>query len=536
MSLYDYIKIKRRYTRSINLERDLDVADSIRGYIPTPKAIDFIQRFCEALTSPNSVRAWTLTGVYGTGKSAFAHFLAALCSAKDEKIRSNAIGILNDSGAHINKSLKSINDRGLIKAVATSQREPIAYTLVRALKNGSDKYWEGTRGPKPVILADIEKAFNGITRKKEIDNKHVMSLIRDVSTASKSGLLIIIDELGKNLEYAVQNNSVSDLYILQQIAELPTGIRNPQVFFIGLLHQSFYEYAHGLATTSRSEWAKIQGRFEDIPFSESTDRLFYLIKNAIDYSNAQRLKSSIKKWSVKWEAALAHQDFMSRTSLKEIASIYPLHPIAAVALPILCNKFSQNDRTLFTFLSSDEPYSFKTFLNQSDIPTEKVHTLKLDQLYDYFVNSAGIALSARLHYQRWLEIQGRISEARNLDLDSIMALKVIGVLNLISNAGTLKASRKIVALSLNDDPSESKSDQYWNKIIDSLIRKGFITWRKQYDELRIWEGSDFDIETALSEQTQVPRASLAELLNEFSPLNPIIPKRPERRLYSALVV
>jgi len=525
VSLYDYIKIKRRYTRSINLERDLDVADSVKGYILTPKANDFIQRFCDTLTSPNSVRAWTLTGVYGTGKSAFAHFLAALCSAKDDKIRSNAISILKDSGVLANKSLKSINDRGLIKAVATSQREPIAYTLVRALMNGSEKYWEGVRGTKPGILTDIEKAFNGIMKKKEIDNKHVMSLIRDVSIASKSGLLIIIDELGKNLEYAAQNNSVSDLYILQQIAELPTGISNPQVFFIGLLHQSFYEYAHGLASTSKSEWAKIQGRFEDIPFSESPDRLFYLIKNAIDYSNAQKLKSSIKKWSVKWEGALVQQDFMSRSSLKELASIYPLHPIAAVALPILCNKFSQNDRTLFTFLSSDEPFSFKTFLNRVDIPTEKVNTLKLDQLYDYFVESAGIALSARPHYQRWLEIQGRISDARNLDLDSIKVLKVIGVLNLISNAGALKASGKMVALSLNDVPSESKSEQYWNKIIDSLIKKGFITWRKQYDELRIWEGSDFDIEHALSEQAQVQRSSLAELLNEFYPLSPIIPRR-----------
>lgn len=525
MSLYEYIKIKRRYTRSINLERDLEVADSVKGYILTPKANDFIQHFFDALSLANSVRAWTLTGVYGTGKSAFAHFLAALCSAKDDKIRSNAISIIKEAGGNDRKPLKMMTERGLIKAVATSQREPIAYTLIRALKNGSEKYWSGVRGPKPGILADIEEACNRIAKGKEIENKHVLSLIRDLSIASKSGLLIIIDELGKNLEYAAQNSAVSDLYILQQIAEFPTRVSSPQIFFIGLLHQAFYEYAHGLASTSRSEWAKIQGRFEDIPFSESPDRLFHLIKNAIDYTNAQKLTASIKKWSVKWESALAHQDFMSKSYLKELASIYPLHPFAAVALPILCNKFSQNDRTLFTFLSSDEPYSFKTFLNQTDIPNEKVITLKLDQLYDYFVESGGIALSSRPQYQRWIEIQGRISEARNLDLDSIKVLKTIGVLNLISNTGALKASRKMVALCLHDLPGESNSEQYWYEIIDSLIKKGFVSWRKQYDELRIWEGSDFDIELALSDQAQVQRASLTELLNEFYPLSPAIPRR-----------
>jgi hypothetical protein len=166
LSLYEYIKIKRRYTRSINLERDLEVADSVKGYILTPKANDFIQRFFDALSLPNSVRAWTLTGVYGTGKSAFAHFLAALCSAKDDKIRLNAISILKEAGGNYRKPLKLMTERGLIKAVVTSQREPIAYTLIRALKNGSEKYWDGVRGPKPMILADIEDACNRIAKGK----------------------------------------------------------------------------------------------------------------------------------------------------------------------------------------------------------------------------------------------------------------------------------------------------------------------------------------------------------------------------------
>jgi hypothetical protein len=203
--------------------------------------------------------------------------------------------------------------------------------------------------------------------------------------------------------------------------------------------------------------------------------------------------------------------------LKEIASIYPLHPIAAVALPILCNKFSQNDRTLFTFLSSDEPYSFKTFLNQTDISNEKIITLKLDHLYDYFVESGGIALSGRPQYQRWIEIQGRISEARNLDLDSIKVLKAIGVLNLISNTGALKASRKMVALCLHDLPSESNTEQYWNEIIDSLIKKGFVSWRKQYDELRIWEGSDFDIEQHSQSKLTYRETRWRSFLMSFTP-------------------
>ncbi len=74
----DVISLRRRYTRSINLERDLTVVDSVLGYIPTSWAISACERIIHALTTRNSIRAWTITGVYGTGKSAFAHFLSAL--------------------------------------------------------------------------------------------------------------------------------------------------------------------------------------------------------------------------------------------------------------------------------------------------------------------------------------------------------------------------------------------------------------------------------------------------------------------------
>ena len=518
--LHDYIKIKRRYTRSVNLERDIEVADSVNGYVLTPKSEELIHRFFEALTSPNAVRAWTLTGVYGTGKSAFAHFLTALCSAKDEKIRLNAAHILRQAGSPAVRTNRNIADRGLIKAVATAQREPVSHTLVRALWNGGYKYWGSVRGVKPNVLADLEAAHDAVEKGKQIDDRHVLSLVKALGAASKAGLLIIVDELGKNLEYAAQHQAGSDLYILQQIAELPSGEGKPCIFFIGLLHQAFYEYSHGLASSTRSEWSKIQGRFEDIPFSESTDRILHIMKHAIDYTDEHHLKSKIRKWSTEWESVLQSQDIASRGTFKNLSSVYPMHPVTAAALPILCNKFSQNDRTLFTFLSSDEPHSFKTFLKTTVLPSDDFATLKIDQLYDYFIESAGMASSSRPQYQRWLEIQGRITEAKNLDSDEIRTLKAIGVLNLIS--GSLKASRELVKLALNDTPGNHKKNN-WDEVIDVLVRKNFITPRR--DELRIWEGSDFDFEQALSDQSQAHKHSLSDLLSLYYPIKPLMPRR-----------
>ena len=90
-------------------------------------------------------------------------------------------------------------------------------------------------------------------------------------TASKTDVLLIIDELGKNLEFAAHNPGSDDLYLLQQLAELPR--KSNQVYIIGLLHQTFAEYSQRLASVEKNEWAKIQGRFEDIPFTESTEQM-----------------------------------------------------------------------------------------------------------------------------------------------------------------------------------------------------------------------------------------------------------------------
>lgn len=71
--LSNYFTLERRYSRSINLERDFDDIEALNGYILTDKAVDILGRVLRGLTTENNSNCWTLTGVYGTGKSAFAH-------------------------------------------------------------------------------------------------------------------------------------------------------------------------------------------------------------------------------------------------------------------------------------------------------------------------------------------------------------------------------------------------------------------------------------------------------------------------------
>ena len=529
-TLSQYFSLNRRYARSINLERDLELADAVEGYILTGRAVDAMQRMLPAFTKANSQRAWTLTGVYGTGKSAFAHFWAALCAAETSPLRQKALAIaaggLGRDSAEF-QELAALPKRGFVLAIGTAQREPLSHTIVRALIRGAEIFWRKSR--KPVIFADLVDLDSAIAAGQTIDERQIPRLIQAVAQAAKTDLLLMIDELGKTLEFAAQHQGVADLYLLQQIAELPRKAPY-QVYLIGVLHQSFSDYGERLASTERKEWAKIQGRFEHIPFTESPEQMARLIGQAIDHSQAAVLEPSIRRRAALWFKHLVRHLELSDLSAAVFADAYPLHPLTSLVLPQICTRYAQNNRSLFTFLTSSEPHSFKQFLDSTTLIGDIVPTLKIHQLYDYFVEAVGLGSLSHPNLQKWLEVQDAVTDAsRRSDLSTsvIQTLKTIGTLNIISSTGSLRATQELAVLPLCELPNESHEP--WQTAIQTLLEKNLITYRKQGDEFRIWEGSDFNVQVAIDAYFEQERGSLVEILTRMRPLKPLVAQRHSYR-------
>jgi hypothetical protein len=526
-SLADYFSVNRRYARSINLERDLESSEAVLGYVPTERAVEALKRMLAAIRHHRSTRAWTLTGVYGTGKSAFAHYLAALCAPKGSPMRSGALdvaakafGVESVEYAAIATELPR---QGLIRAVATGQREPLGHTIVRALEQGVSLFWKP--GHRPEVAGRLlELAIDILEGKATVGNQQVLELVREVAKVAKTDVLIIIDELGKNLEFAAHHPASEDLYLLQQLAELPKG-KGSQVYLVGLLHQSFADYSQRLAAAQRNEWAKIQGRFEDIPFTESAEQMTRLIGQAIDRSEADSLAYVIHTRAKDWNEALQRVGVSQNIPAKVLENTYPLHPVTALILPLLCTRYAQNDRSLFTFLTSAEPASFQNFLQGFFVKEENIPTLKPYQIYDYFVESVGTNLASRPNLQRWTEIHGLIADATHLDTESLQVLKTIGILNLVTVTGSLRANPALVTLAMVDDVTSRSQQRHWKGVLDQLLTKGVVAHRKQVDELRLWEGSDFDVEAEVAAIVEKERAALVKLLAGIYPLKPLVAQR-----------
>lgn len=526
-ALSTYFSLNRRYYRSVNLVRDLDKPESVQGYVPTERSTEALDRILAAFGNPKAHRAWTITGVYGTGKSAFAHYLLSLCASETNPVRQEAMAIAQSAFDPDSRALAAIKAHipptGLLRAAITGQRESLTRTITRALVNCAKTVWSGKKRPDfwP-HLNDLEGALDLPEGEIPISSSQVLRILGQIVQTAQKPLLLVVDELGKSLEYAAHHQGVQDLYLLQQIAELELP-GDHQVYFLGLLHQSFAGYSERLAVVEQSEWSKIQGRFEDIPFAESPNQMTRLIGRAINRTQAGSLSETIHQAADQWSEALAAVLVETEIAVEVLAAAYPLHPITALVLPLLCTRYAQNDRSLFSFLTSGEPFGLQDFMATAEVEEGEIPTLKLYQLYDYFVESV-TGLASRINLQRWVEIQGLIEDARDRNSETLQVLKTIGLLNLITTTGSLRATPQLVALALCDSPQDRDLGR-WQQTIQLLRQRSLITYRQQLDELRIWQGSDFNVEAAIYQSLDQERSPIADLLTHAYPLKQVVPQR-----------
>jgi hypothetical protein len=90
-------------------------------------------------------------------------------------------------------------------------------------------------------------------------------------------------------------------------------------------------------------------------------------------------------------------------------------------------------------------------------------------------------------------------------------------MNIVGAQGGLKPSPELLPLCAGPAAEDALAE---------LARKSIVTHRRYNNEYRVWQGSDFDLDSALAEQLdQIGRADLADLLNDTRPLPPIVARR-----------
>ena len=369
MSLAQRIRVKTCYTRSTNVERDNGSVTTVAAYCPTARGIALLEDVGAALGQKNQPRAWSLIGPYGSGKSTFGVFLHALLGAKAPTDAKEAAAV--EAAKVLGRQSRPLATRfrrqkAWCRVALTGSPEPLGRRLLTAMDAAASAFWQRRPGRKPRVLQDIHDAC----AEKEVPESRLLMLVDDLQDALErsgaGGLLFVIDELGKFLEFEARGRTgnMGSTHLLQELAERTYVGRKANLMLFVLQHQTFDMYAAGMDEQLQNEWAKVQGRFQTVSFVETTEQTLRVLAAAFEHDLTELEQHSIRHWSAKTAKVLAAANAlpvgMTQDAAAQLfAACYPMHPVSLLALPVLCTRFAQNERTLFSYFGSNEPHGFQ---------------------------------------------------------------------------------------------------------------------------------------------------------------------------------
>jgi len=524
MSLINKVTVNSHYTRSINLTRDADSAAIMESYIPTSRALKTLKHMSDALLQKEAPRAWSLVGPYGSGKSSFAVFLSHLLSSEKNPARKAAYQALSKSSKELASAYNSLvgDNAGYCIVLLTGSPDSLSKSLVSALSHSANTIWETRKGKKPEVVKVLSHYASQSEPPKvsEILNT-IQALQNALDKIGYSGILIAIDELGKFLEYEARHYGANDIFLLQSLAELAFAKHGVKLALVVMLHQSIEQYARGLGETLKAEWAKVQGRFESIPFLDTSEQTLRVVAAAIKKELTKKEEKTVKaRISVQVDVLIESNALPSTLEKKSAEDLfyncYPLHPLSALVLPILCQKVAQNERTLFSYLGSKETHGFVDSLTRCKNTADQIQPW---EIYEYFIRNQPVATADHFTHRRWAEVVTAVERLGDAEFESIQTLKTIGLLNIIGGQGGLKASPLLLETCLSSKKS-------FNKSIKDLQTNSIVQYRKFNSEYRVWQGSDFDLEIKAEEaRDKLGNFSLAEKLNERHEILPIVARK-----------
>lgn len=476
MSLAEAVQVDRRFARSARLDTDLGRVEAIEGFVIQPSIRHAFMSMADAFSSGQGAFTWT--GPYGGGKSSAALMLAAMLGP-DSPARKLAIKLIDP------ETLQAFSD---------------AFPRTRA-------------GWRVVALSGRRAALNDDLAERISANDDLLDSLRKAATADESdGLVLIVDELGKYLEHAALE--ATDMHILQDVAELAARSHG-RLLVIGILHQSFERYAARLSRMAREEWAKIQGRYQDIPFASASEETLDLISRAITAKArpsvagalAERVAYEIQQRRGSAPAALATM----------LGRCWPLHPVVALLLgPIARHRFGQNERSVFGFLGSAEPHGFQDFLRSAKRGRETFYSPPA--LFDYLAANLGPAILSSNEGHRFATSLDAVDRAaaRGGDLHVAIA-KTAAVIELFGTGTGLTGAGSILAASMPDAAEREVA-----AALEDLCAWSVLVHRRHLGAYAIHAGSDFDLDAAVTERrSEAGHLDIADRLA----LPPIVAKR-----------
>ncbi|MFX3673480.1 MAG: hypothetical protein ACE3JQ_03395 [Paenisporosarcina sp.] len=534
-------KSNKTFTTSVNLKFDIGNKEFIRRYLPTPSHAESLKGIIGGFLGENKNNAHIMIGPYGSGKSLAATIVADIFS---NKIRSSDFNQLitkfKDVDQEIFEKLKSAQESNIsfIPVTLSGNEGPFGKTIInsiiKSLKNADHELnIPGELNEIKIIITNWESHFPrtlnefkrhikekgftfnqwmkvlnqnssleiewfkkvyplltaGAVFQVNYETSFLENITEIINQLNEKNLKIFIayDEFGRFLQSLEIDQIYKTMQDLQDLAEAATRSNN-SIQLLLISHKNMSHYMLGHNEEFKAEFQRIEKRFKTY-FVESDKATFYRIaqqytknmqeEHFLHNQESNNTKLIMKKYSLFSE--LNHQEIERLI----VEGSYPIHPLALFLLPRLSNTFGQNERTLFTFLESDESGGLNNFVLKKNEGMYYPHVL-----FDYFFKNSSsefIKDETFHHLKTYVKLSSALTITKE-NQGQINLIKLITLWSLSNANNVVKLNKELLMF------GTGQSLEILETNLNSLVKQKLLRYNRVLSQWELNEGSSVIIE------------------------------------------
>lgn len=288
------------------------------------------------------------------------------------------------------------------------------------------------------------------------------------------GIYIVFDEFSKFIEGQDKISAGLNMKLVQDVCEMAGDSKDPQIYVTLVAHKPIKEYGNRLSQEIINSFTGIEGRLDaEVLFVTSAKNNYELIENAIikDEFDINKLPSDIENIYFSKEtidecfAIPGYESEFTREDFEKIVvkGCYPLTPISSYLLLSISEKVAQNERTLFTFISKDEPGSMPEYVKNSFGEkglASSFWSITPDLIFDYFTNLfKDESDEIKGIYQKSVTALELIKGQANSNLLNRI-IKTLAVMMIVDRSQELPWNEDMLRLAVNMDYSSEVKERF----------------------------------------------------------------------------
>lgn len=563
------ISVSSGFQHSVNIAYDLYNDNKLKNFIPTRSSLLLLESILLSTQDDSTDRARLLIGAYGKGKSHIVLAILSILMQRDfmlfEKLSKKLIEfpkinqlvhnyydskkrifpiIITGSNTSLTQAFilsmqRALSENNLIDimpetnyqaAVSTIERwsKEFPETLVEFERLVDTKHQNFIKSLKDYdvssyrIFEDVYPLLTSGSTFNPFLGFDVVELYESVAKGLKekgySGVYVVYDEFSKYLEANIKTASVSDTKMLQDFAEKCNRSGALQMHLMLISHKEIANYIDVLPKQKLDGWRGISERFEHVHLNNNFSQTYEIIRTVIRKDRdlwEAFYKENKNIFTDLYKTYSQHQMFsdISQDDIKLIIEdSYPLHPVSTFILPRLSERIAQNERTLFTFLSSKGENTLSSILDGKT--DNKIEFVTPDQLFDYFEPLFKKEVYSDTLYDHYILTKKILERIEGNDLE-IRIIKTISLIYLLEQFEKISPTPAEILKIY----STKYSKEEVSFAIENLINNECVVYLKRNNGfLKLKETSGVNIRETINEivEKEKNNVRVKDVLNDYN--------------------